>query len=372
VPGVNIIRKTPIIRTPRVLQLEGIFDISPTQQSELEWKVNLPIEEREWNIGLIVGPSGSGKTTIAKELFKGKLVEEFEWDPQKAIIDNFPEDMSIQEIVALLSSVGFSSPPSWLRPYHVLSNGEKFRAFIARALAEFKDLVVIDEFTSVVDRTVAKATSWTVQKIVRKRNQKIVAVTCHYDVIDWLQPDWVFDPAVNKFDWGDGLQRRPEVTFKVKRVHKSAWEIFKKHHYLTAQINPSAQCYIAFIEENPVAFCAILMNPARSGKSFYRISRVVILPDYQGLGIGRKLASYIASLYATKKPVKIVTSHPAMINSLLHSGYWKVVRKLSLCTSNRGIRGKEISKAAAWNRLTVTLQYIGKPNFNDARSFGVL
>ncbi|MEV1247900.1 hypothetical protein [Nonomuraea sp. NPDC049750] len=64
--------------------------------------------------------------------------------------------MSIKDIVALLGAVGLSSPPAWLRPYRTLSNGEAFRASIARALAESGDLVVIDEFTSVVDRQVAK------------------------------------------------------------------------------------------------------------------------------------------------------------------------------------------------------------------------
>jgi ABC-type ATPase with predicted acetyltransferase domain len=67
---------------------------------------------------------------------------------------------------------------------------------MARALSEDTDMVVIDEFTSVVDRQVAQVASHTVQKAVRRTpGRQFVAVTCHYDVTDWLQPDWVYDVA---------------------------------------------------------------------------------------------------------------------------------------------------------------------------------
>ena len=87
-----------------------------------------------------------------------------------------------------MSSVGFSSPPSWVRPYHVLSNGEQFRVDIARTLSEKPQLAIVDEFTSVVDRTVAQIGSSAIQKTVRRRGQKFIAVSCHYDIVKWLEP----------------------------------------------------------------------------------------------------------------------------------------------------------------------------------------
>jgi ABC-type ATPase with predicted acetyltransferase domain len=66
------------------------------------------------------------------------------------------------------------------------------RTDIARALCLGQDLVVFDEWTSVVDREVAKIASYAVSKAIRRSKKKFVAVTCHYDVIDWLEPDWVF------------------------------------------------------------------------------------------------------------------------------------------------------------------------------------
>ena len=83
--------------------------------------------DKPWNIGLIVGPSGAGKSTVAGEIFGKDLVAGWPWSKDKAVIDDFPADLPVAEITALLSSVGFSSPPSWLKPFHVLSGGEQFR-----------------------------------------------------------------------------------------------------------------------------------------------------------------------------------------------------------------------------------------------------
>lgn len=213
-PRANIVRDILINRTPRVMQAEGIFDIPPSERSAEKWIVNFDLPEA-WNIGVIVGPSGSGKTTIARELFADSIVHTWDWPTDRSLLDGFPQTMSIKDIIEILSSVGFSSPPSWVRPFHVLSNGEQFRVTMARTLAEKKDLSVMDEFTSVVDRTVAKIGSTAIAKTIRRREQKFIAVTCHYDVLDWLEPDWIYEPATNEFRAGRFLWRRPKIDLKI-------------------------------------------------------------------------------------------------------------------------------------------------------------
>jgi ABC-type ATPase with predicted acetyltransferase domain len=89
-------------------------------------------------------------------------------------------------------AVGFGSIPNWLKPYHVLSNGEKMRVDLARSLLE-KDFIVFDEFTSVIDRNVAETACIAVKKAIERTGKKFIAVTCHYDVIEWLEPDFVFN-----------------------------------------------------------------------------------------------------------------------------------------------------------------------------------
>ena len=158
---------------------------------EKRFRGSLPLENFEWKIGVIVGRSGSGKTSIAKQLFSDAYIRDFEYK-SKCVLDDFPQELETNEITRMLCSVGFASPPDWLKSYDCLSQGEKMRVDIARALFLDKPLIVFDEFTSVVDREIAKVSAFAISKAVRRSNKKFIAVTCHYDVVDWLQPDWVF------------------------------------------------------------------------------------------------------------------------------------------------------------------------------------
>lgn len=103
-PCINIVKQSDIIRTPRLMQMEGMFDVAPSKQSEEQWSINFELPAL-WNVGLIVGPSGSGKTTVARELFGNNMMSEWEWPVDKSLLDGFPVNMSIREIVELLSSL---------------------------------------------------------------------------------------------------------------------------------------------------------------------------------------------------------------------------------------------------------------------------
>lgn len=139
----------------------------------------------DFGIGVIYGGSGSGKSTLLKEFGS----EEFPiWEPDKGIVSHFS---SPDDAINKLGAVGLNTIPSWYKPYHVLSNGERFRADLARRI---KSGAVVDEFTSVVDRNVAKAASVALSRFVRNNNiRNVVLSTCHEDIIDWLQPDWVIN-----------------------------------------------------------------------------------------------------------------------------------------------------------------------------------
>lgn len=361
----------PVVRSPRVSQVESIFDLPPSQRSETVLDVDLPIEERDWHIGLIVGPSGSGKSTVARHLFPDQIVQPWRWPHDKSIIDSFPVGMPIKEVTELLSSVGFSTPPAWLRPFRALSNGEQFRVMIAHALSENRDVTVVDEFTSVVDRVVAQVCSAAVAKTVRRRNQKLIAVSCHYDIIDWLQPDWVYDMSVRRFQWRE-LQRRPDITLTFCRVYQTAWRIFKHHHYLSQDLSVSALCFLCTWNDRPVAFTAVLSfpHPARPG---WRESRMVCLPDFQGVGIGNAVSAYVGSLFrATGKPYFSTTGNPAMIYSRARSPLWKMNRmqgrtpQIGRTSSIKGLKA-----TAATDRITAGFEYVGPANAHDALRFGL-
>ena len=360
--SINIVRESEIIRTPRLMQMEGLFDVAPTKKSKEQWNVNLELPA-SWNIGLIVGPSGCGKTTVARELFGKNIISSWDWPNDKSILDGFPAKMSIKEIVELLSSVGFSSPPSWVRPFHVLSNGEQFRVGMARTLAESPELAVVDEFTSVVDRTVAQIGSAAISKTVRRRNQKFIAVSCHYDIADWLDPDWIYEPATDKLTVGRS-QRQPKIELVVKRVHSSAWQLFRKHHYLDTNLNPSSRCFVAFWNDKPVAFTSVLHFPHAKRLNTKREHRTVCLPDYQGIGIGNALSAYIGSVCRGNGYSFISqTSHPSMMKSRAKSTQWKMISAPNNKTQTMGnsMTGKDKSgktKGFA-TRMRATFEYVG-------------
>jgi ABC-type iron transport system FetAB ATPase subunit len=367
--GKRVVRECKIKRTPRVVQVEGIFDLPPAKKARREWVLDLTLD-RPWQVGLIVGPSGSGKTTLARDLFGDNLVAGWDWPEDRALVDAFPAAMAASEVTGLLSSVGLSSPPTWVKPFAVLSNGEQFRATLARTLAEGGDLAVVDEFTSVVDRTVAKIGSAAVAKCVRASGRRFVAVTCHYDVEEWLQPDWRYDAAAGKLTWRS-LRRRPEIEIHVRRADLALWPIFARHHYLSANLARSAGCFVGVVDGQPAAFVAAIHTVGR--RSYWREHRAVCLPDFQGVGIGNAVSEFVAGMYVCKgKGYRSTTSHPGMIGHRARSPHWRMVRAPGLS----GICFKEAAKAAfgshrANDRLTASFEYIGPARPDDARALGV-
>lgn len=371
--------ESPVVRTARVMQAEGLFDVPPSKQTHLTWEVDLPLEAEPWQVGMIVGPSGSGKTTIARTLWPDEMSRTYGWDFSKSVLDSFPPTMAIKDIIELVNSVGFSSPPAWVRPYHVLSTGEQFRVGVARAMAEAitrarapseapsttpagPQILVLDEFTSVVDRTVAQIGSCAIARAVRSSEPplQLVAVTCHYDVEDWLQPDWVYTPATGVFT-RRSLQRRPPIELEIRRVHHSSWDLFKHHHYLDNDLNHAATCFVAFWNGRPVCFNAWLSQPHGQIHNLRRGHRTVTLPDYQGVGIGNAVSAHIASMWkALGYRAMSTTSHPAMVRSRARSPLWRMHRPPGR-TAGGGMmaRDRAFGATIAVARLSAGFEYIG-------------
>jgi energy-coupling factor transporter ATP-binding protein EcfA2 len=346
--------RSAIDQTPRVQQVRGIFDLQPEAGVEVTWKVRLPLEERPWHLGLVVGPSGCGKSTLARNFWPEATARQAElrWPAGQSVLDAFPADLPISDIVALLSSVGFASPPAWLRPFHVLSTGQQFRVTLARLLAEGQALAVCDEFTSVVDRTVAQIGSVALARTVRSRGGQFIALTCHEDVEAWLQPDWVYRPAEERLTWRC-LQRRPPITLEVVRCQASAWPLFAPHHYLSHALAPSAVCFLASWSGRPVAFSAWLPFVSR-GQRARREHRTVALPDYQGVGIGNALSALVASLWrGLGYRALSTTTHPAMIRSRCRSLLWRLRRAPSFAGRREGRLRHAVT------RLTAGFAYVG-------------
>lgn len=196
---IEVRNRLEIEPTYRVARALGLFNVPSEMAQDFGFDVEIPVDESgapegDWRIGVVCGPSGSGKTSIGRKLDELGWIE---WGaepwPEGSVIDAISPNGSFEEVTATLASVGLGTVPTWLRPFGVLSNGEKYRAELARLLAEKeRDRVWFDEFTSVLDRKVATVGAQAFAKAWRRGPaRQVVLITPHHDILPWLKPDWV-------------------------------------------------------------------------------------------------------------------------------------------------------------------------------------
>jgi GNAT superfamily N-acetyltransferase len=360
-PRAHVLIESPIEPSFRVEQIRGLFDVPRQDQVRHEWDVDIPVEGLAWQIGLIVGPSGSGKTTLGRRLFPEALFHTgYPWPETKAVVDGFPTHLDGREITQALSSVGFSGPPHWLKRYAHLSNGQKFRCELARLMLGDAELVVFDEFTSVVDRDAARVSSAAVAKALRRRGKpRLIALSCHYDIVGWLDPDWVYNTADGSFV-RRLLRQRPPIHLRVHQASPAAWTLFRGHHYLTGGIHRAAKCWVATWEGAPVAFTSCMPLVGRAGVR--REHRTVVLPDFQGVGIGNALSEWLGG-YLKGQGLRFtsVSSHPAMIRHRAKSPKWRMKRFGHLKAHERKVHKTigMLADTSSASRLTASFEYVG-------------
>lgn len=132
--------------------------------------------------------------------------------------------------------------------------------------------------------------------------------------------------------------------------------MFRKYHYLNDTINTSSQCYLAEIWGKPVGFISVQHFPHRYEKRFKKVGRLVVLPDYQGIGIGKLLLNEIAKLYKEFR-FTITTSHPSLNRSLVKDNNWKLLRQGKVSRlSNTG--NSLLKNTLSINRNTCSWEHI--------------
>lgn len=212
-PTIELVKKLPKSTHYNSRWVADRYDIDVDKFTK-EWRFSFQFP-KQWSVGLIVGNSGSGKSLVARDIFEkvyeGQVIE----NNQAPIVESYGK-ADIQDIVNSLTSVGMGSIPEWLTPYGCLSTGQRMRADLAACLLNDEKIIVYDEFTSVVDRQVAKVISHSIAKAFRKTKKQFVAVTCHHDVEDWLEPDWVLDMDLKEFR--DSKKKDLKSRFKLNPV----------------------------------------------------------------------------------------------------------------------------------------------------------
>ena len=344
-------------------EIKKKYDITDYKEARVEIP-KLPTD----GIVLIVGTSGSGKSTILRSL--GELKQP-RVDGEAHVIDNFSTPERGEE---LLLSCGLRTIPAWFRPPATLSNGERHRFEMAVSLDQ--GINTIDEFTSVVDRDTAKSLAYSVRKYYDRQNDSkpLYIASCHRDIVEWLDPDYVYDTDLCVLENRRSLHRlgrRPAIVLTIRSASSTYWRLFGKYHYLDTALAKGAHCYVGLIDNKPVVFGAVLHSTSGTLRSYWRGHRTVVLPEFQGLGIGSAFSDAVAEIYHSRGLLYYSkTAHPAFGEHRNNSSKWQATSTngksrassyLNKDGSKRampGYGGTTVERDAA--RVCYSHKYIGK------------
>lgn len=351
---IEVILKSDVNKEFRCQVAANSLDIDVEKKSIHHLKIDNIKIPNNWNIGLVYGNSGSGKTTMIKHLF-GENIFDVKLDENKPIINQLPKDLSYEDCAKLLNGIGLNSVPCWIRPIKTLSNGQKARAEAVYLMTKSEKVVFIDEWTSVVDRTVGKAMSLCLHKYAKRNNKKIILCSCHQDVLEWLQPDWMIDCNKQEFILPKSedffFKKREKLKFEIKEIDRRSWKYFSKYHYLSERL-PGGKLYLygLFYNNNQIGFqCFANYTPytkknRKEGKKIiFHSNRTVIHPDYNGLGLGIKLINETSRLLLNKIDCRIMAkfSSTPVYKAMIKQDVWKYLgfkRTMGKMQFGKGIR----------------------------------
>ena len=113
---------------------------------------------------------------------------------------------------------------------------------------------------------------------------------------------------------------------EIRKVNSSYWRYFKPHYYLDLPNPIAAEYFIGTV--NGELVCHLAASPSFH-TGYYRLTRLVVMPEWQGAGVGTKFLDYVAEYHKAGKgrcnkvlPCMFHTSHPQLIGYLNASKKW--------------------------------------------------
>lgn len=314
--------------------VSGAFGIG-LQTRRVRLVDDVSVELGAGRILALVGPSGSGKSSaldvIAQRFPLACLVPRIRFAPGKAIVDQVGVGERLSGVVSLLTSCGLGDAQLWLRTADALSEGERYRAQLARGVSIVSRggdaPLLCDEFGSHLDRTTGRAVSFNLRKLVSRRGLCLV-VCCHRDeLLRDLRPDCVVRFSQRgRCDVQDRTWRTARaVSFRrglrVVRGGRSDYPEFASMHYrgtdelgfvdrvfVLRERSGGGALGIVVYSHGPLELALrnratdgrFSRNPARLNRELRILRRLVIRPDVRGCGLGHYLVRKTLPLVGTK------------------------------------------------------------------------
>lgn len=243
----------------------------------------------EFEVMYITGDSGSGKSTILREIVPNYKSETIPYEkPLFEWCGDSEEDKN--RAISMLTLVGISDATMFVNYYHNLSDSQQARARIMLEMKSDKDIIVVDEFLSTLDRKTAKSVSYCIQKAVRKLNKKAIFCTAHDDLKEYLKADVVvegksfpsrFSVSKPKYSAENPILSETNFFYGDKGVYKDLR--LAELHYKGKYTGGTKEYLFAELDGEIIA---CLVSTYRMFDGGRRISRVVVHPSYRGTGIG--------------------------------------------------------------------------------------
>ena len=129
------------------------------------------------------------------------------------------------------------------------------------------------------------------------------------------------------FRWRS-LQRRPQINIEIARCDIAAWKLFSPFHYLTNELHRAANCFVLFANGEPASFGGVIHRPHPQVRDIKGLSRLVTLPDFQGLGLAMVLVDRLGECYKDLGlRFRTYPAHPSLVRSFDHSDKWTMKKK---------------------------------------------
>lgn len=262
---------------------------------------------------LITGASGVGKSLLLRDISRHfsaikKIPDQI--DKEKSIAEITPyEDAG--EVIRYLSKFGLGEPRLLIGPFSHLSDGQKERFLIASALLQGVGPLILDEFTTRLDRCTAKIVAINLGKILRANKQSAFIASCHDDIVDFLKPDIHIELRSNgKHCISKKKIKTPNILESLEiTIKKGTIEDYRKlsrYHYENDNPNdidmlaPLVDHVVTAYSKGELIGVNLCIRPwpkafeifpefSEINKYILQSFRVIVHPQYRGIGLTKEL-----------------------------------------------------------------------------------